>query len=79
MDLRSVASEESTRGENMRIQSALTLCLAMASFASVAAETPAVEVGTSAPELKLAAADGTSRSLAAADETTVLVFYRGLW
>jgi peroxiredoxin len=51
----------------------------MSSFSAIAAEAPAVEVGHAAPEIELPAADGTSRSLAAADGTTVLVFYRGLW
>lgn len=63
----------------MRIQAALTLFLAMSSISAIAAEAPVVEVGHAAPELKLPAADGTSRSLAAADGTTVLIFYRGLW
>jgi hypothetical protein len=64
----------------MRVQAALmTICLTMSSFSVIAAEAPAVEVGCAAPELKLPAADGTSRSLAAADGATVLVFYRGLW
>jgi peroxiredoxin len=51
----------------------------MSSISAIAAEAPVVEVGHAAPELKLPAADGTSRSLAAADGTTVLIFYRGLW
>ena len=63
----------------MRLQAALAICLTMSSFSAIAAEAPAVEVGHAAPELELPAADGTSRSLAAADGTTVLVFYRGLW
>jgi len=64
----------------MRVQAALmTICLTLTSVSLIAAEAPAVEVGGAAPELKLAAADGTSRSLAAADGATVLVFYRGLW
>jgi hypothetical protein len=63
----------------MRIPAALTLFLAMSSISAIAAEAPVVEVGHAAPELKLPAADGTSRSLAAADGTTVLIFYRGLW
>jgi hypothetical protein len=63
----------------MRIQAALFICLTLTSFSAIAAEAPAVEVGHVAPELKLPAADGTSRSLAAADGATVLVFYRGLW
>ncbi len=63
----------------MRLQAALTLCLNVSSFSAIAAEVPVVEVGRTAPELKLPAADGTSRSLAAADGATVLVFYRGLW
>ncbi len=63
----------------MRIQAALTFLLTMSSLPVIAADAPVVEVGRAAPELKLPAADGTSRSLAAAEETTVLVFYRGLW
>jgi hypothetical protein len=64
----------------MRVQAALmTICLTLTSVSLIAAEAPAVEVGGAAPELKLPAADGTSRSLAAADGATVLVFYRGLW
>ena len=63
----------------MRIQAALTICLTMSSLLAIATEAPAVGVGHAAPGLKLPAADGTSRSLAAADGTTVLVFYRGLW
>ena len=63
----------------MRFQAALIICLTLTSFSAVAAEAPVVEVGQTAPELKLPAADGTLRSLAAADGTTVLVFYRGLW
>ena len=63
----------------MRLQAALTLCLTVSSFSVIAAVPPVVEVGDAAPGLKLPAADGTSRSLEAADGTTVLVFYRGLW
>ena len=64
----------------MRVQVALiTICLTLTSVSLIAAEAPAVEVGGAAPELKLPAADGSSRSLAAADGATVLVFYRGLW
>jgi hypothetical protein len=63
----------------MRLQAALALCLTVSSFSAIAAEAPVVEVGSAAPELKLPAADGSSRSLAAADGKTVLVFYRGLW
>ena len=63
----------------MRFQAALTICLTLTPFIGIAAESPVVEVGQAAPELKLPAADGSSRSLAAADGTTVLVFYRGLW
>ena len=64
----------------MRAQAALmTICLTLTSVSLIAAEAPAVEVGGAAPELKLPAADGSSRSLAAADGATVLVFYRGLW
>ena len=64
----------------MRVEAALmTICLTLTSVSLIAAEAPAVEVGGAAPELKLPAADGTSRSLEAADGTTVLVFYRGLW
>ena len=36
-------------------------------------------VGSAAPPLALAAADGSSRSLAASDGPRVLIFYRGLW
>ncbi len=36
-------------------------------------------VGSAAPELSLAAADGSSRSLAAIEGPKVLIFYRGLW
>ncbi len=63
----------------MRIQATLTFLLTMSSLPAIAADAPVVEVGRAAPELKLPAADGTSRSLAAAEGTTVLVFYRGLW
>lgn len=63
----------------MRIQAAMTLCLTLTSLSAIAADDQAVEIGRAAPELKLAAADGTSRSLAAAGGTTVLIFYRGLW
>jgi 3-deoxy-D-arabino-heptulosonate 7-phosphate (DAHP) synthase class II len=63
----------------MRIQAALTICLTMSTFSAIAAEAPVVEVGRAAPDLELPAADGTSRSLAAADGITVLVFFRGLW
>jgi hypothetical protein len=63
----------------MRIQSCLAICLTISSFAATAADAPVVEVGAAAPELKLPAADGTSRSLAASESITVLVFYRGLW
>ena len=63
----------------MRLQAALTICLTLPTLSVMAAETPLVEVGHAAPDLKLPAADGTSRSLAAADGATVLVFYRGLW
>jgi len=63
----------------MRLQSVLALCLTLSSSSAITAETPVVEVGHAAPELKLPAADGTSRSLAATDGITVLVFFRGLW
>ena len=63
----------------MRFQVALTICLTLTPFIGFAAESPVVEVGQVAPELKLPAADGSSRSLAATDATTLLVFYRGLW
>jgi hypothetical protein len=63
----------------MRLRNVLAVCLTMSSFSAIAAEAPVVEVGSAAPELKLPAADGTSRSLAASEGTTVLVFYRGLW
>ena len=64
----------------MRTQAALmTICLTLIPVSGIAAEASAVEVGGTAPELKLPAADGTSRSLAAAGGATVLVFYRGLW
>ncbi len=46
---------------------------------SVAAGSPQPEVGFAAPALELAAADGSSRSLAAIDGPRVLIFYRGLW
>ena len=63
----------------MRLKATLTACLTVSSLIAIAAGPPGVEVGSAAPELKLPAADGTSRSLAAADGTTVLIFYRGLW
>ena len=63
----------------MRLRTALTFCLMVSTFSVIAAVAPVVEFGHAAPELKLPAADGTSRSLAAADNTTVLVFFRGLW
>lgn len=63
----------------MRFQAALTICLTLTPFSGIAGESPVLEVGQAAPELKLPAADGSSRSLAAADGTTVLVFYRGVW
>lgn len=63
----------------MRFQAALIIFLTLTSISAVAAEAPVVEVGRAAPELKLPAADGISHSLAAADSTTVLIFYRGLW
>lgn len=63
----------------MRLHVALTICLTLTPLIGIAAEPSVVQVGQAAPELKLSAADGTSRSLAAADGTTVLVFYRGLW
>ena len=37
------------------------------------------EVGNTAPPLELKASDGQSYSLAKAEGTTVLIFYRGLW
>jgi peroxiredoxin len=37
------------------------------------------DVGSAAPPLQLAGADGGSRSLAATDGPKVLIFYRGLW
>lgn len=44
-----------------------------------AAGSPSLDVGSAAPQLQLAAADGSSRSLAAIDGPRVLIFYRGLW
>jgi len=53
---------------------------AAATFAlTAAAGSPEPEVGFAAPALELAAADGSSRSLAAIDGPRVLIFYRGLW
>jgi hypothetical protein len=63
----------------MRFQAVLTICMTLTSFSAIASDVPVPEVGSAAPRLKLPAADGTSRSLEAADETMVLVFYRGLW
>ena len=63
----------------MRNQAAIAIGLAMSSFVALAADAPILLVGSQAPELKLAAADGSSRSLAAADNSTLLIFYRGLW
>ena len=51
----------------MRLQAALAICADTVHAPVMAAETPLVEVGHAAPALKLPAADGTSRSLAAAD------------
>jgi len=43
------------------------------------AQLPMPAVGSSAPPLELAAADGSHRSLATIDGPRVLIFYRGLW
>ena len=43
------------------------------------AESPLPAVGSAAPPLELAAADGSHRSLATIDGPRVLIFYRGLW
>ena len=71
--------EKATPGAPMRLQTALAYSFAMISISAFAGDTEVLEIGQPAPELKLSAADGSSRSLAAADQTTVLIFYRGLW
>ena len=43
------------------------------------AQSPMPAVGSAAPPLELAAADGSHRSLATIDGPRVLIFYRGLW
>lgn len=66
----------------MRMQSIAqkSLLAAVAGFAIVvSAGQPMPEVGAKAPPLKLASADGSSRSLAEIDGPKVLIFYRGLW
>ncbi len=63
----------------MRFKTALTMCLTMSSFLAVAGNTPVPGVGAAAPELELRSTDGSTRSLAAATGSTVVVFYRGLW
>lgn len=64
----------------MKTMAQSSLLAALAGFALVvSAGQPTLEVGSKAPPLKLAAADGSSRSLAEIDGPKVLVFYRGLW
>ena len=63
----------------MRNRAALALSLAIISSSALAGDSKVLAIGKPAPELELSAADGTSRSLAAADSSTVLIFYRGLW
>ena len=52
---------------------------AMAVALPASAESPLPEVGSAAPMLDLAAADGSRRSLAMIEGPKVLIFYRGLW
>ncbi|MDX2437543.1 MAG: hypothetical protein QNL88_10900 [Acidobacteriota bacterium] len=52
---------------------------AMTVALTAAAGPPVPDVGSAAPALELTAADGSSRSLAAAGGPRVLIFYRGLW
>lgn len=47
--------------------------------ATTLAASPGLEVGSAAPPLDLASADGSNRSLAEIDGPRVLIFYRGLW
>lgn len=63
-----------------KLSSRLIVLAATAALAiSAPAASQTLEVGAGAPPLELAAADGTSRSLAAANGPIVLIFYRGLW
>lgn len=63
----------------MRYTIVLALTLSLVTMSAVGFDHVVVEVGSPAPDLELSAADGSSRSLAAADQTMVLIFYRGLW
>jgi hypothetical protein len=63
----------------MRVRSVLAFGLVMFLIPAFADGSTDLEVGMAAPEVKLSAADGTSRSLEAANGSTVLIFYRGLW
>lgn len=63
----------------MRFTAALTLLPAMLALPLIAADGPAVGVGSAAPVLELSATEGETRSLANAGGPTVLIFYRGLW
>ena len=63
----------------MRSKTAVAIFLTVSSLPLLAAEGPALGVGSAAPALQLPAAGGGTKSLAAADGTTVLIFFRGLW
>jgi hypothetical protein len=64
----------------MRILKHCIVFAAVSTAATLAtAGSTAPTVGSAAPELSLAAADGSSRSLAAIEGPKVLIFYRGLW
>jgi len=66
----------------MKVKSIIHLA-AISAVAAFSLSAPAAEsstqVGSTAPTLELAAADGSQRSLAASDGPRVLIFYRGLW
>lgn len=63
----------------MRSKTALAILLTLLPLTASAADGLDLEVGRAAPELRLPATDGVMHSLADADGTTVLIFYRGLW
>jgi hypothetical protein len=67
----------------MMFKSSVTRFVLVGLAATVAlpafAQSPPPAVGSAAPPLELAAADGSHRSLATIDGPRVLIFYRGLW
>ena len=56
---------------------AVALALALGGPATFGAELPAV--GSTVPDLTLAALGGGERTLSANDTPTILVFFRGVW